>query len=563
MLVLLIIWSFLGTCCWSLGTLLLEFCFPNAIADQRDRFWVSLWLGIVILCNLLLVISFFTPLTTTVGITVWTIAIATAVLWRKTRSRLKELLSSLNHRSIYISIVTAMLVGIFASILTMWYDTGLYHYQVIKWLANFGTVPGLGLVHHRFAKPAALFTISAILEHSILTNRATGAVVGFITLVFVGQLLASVNKITDANQKKNFSDYFLATYSGYTLMSILLFDSSILKSTSPDGVIALISGIPLWVMLMHCQNGNKSTCLIATLLASSIVSFKWSGLVILGVVCIWAIFESIKSNFKATIFNIGLVGLTAILPLIPTLSYGFITSGCPLFPSSFLCLDVPWGVGKSNAETVKQFITDFQKWVQWGGSPRPDPLGWLLPWVQQQVLATVQICICVLLSFVVFSKFPKSSVWRQAGKYVVGMSLGGIIYVMLLSASIRFIIGYVSIVPAFWLAQLVSCRTLSKRWERGLWIVLLILWVILIIYFLIFHDRNPSLLIPQEVPELQVSLLQRKQAIDFNYIVLQSTDAQCWSADLPCTSGNLIENLDRVRLLNPDRGIGGGFRRAD
>jgi hypothetical protein len=54
MLVLLIIWSFLGTCCWSLGTLLLEFCFPNAIADQRDRFWVSLWLGIVILCNLLL-----------------------------------------------------------------------------------------------------------------------------------------------------------------------------------------------------------------------------------------------------------------------------------------------------------------------------------------------------------------------------------------------------------------------------------------------------------------------------------------------------------------------------
>jgi len=81
-------------------------------------------------------------------------------------------------------------------------------------------------------------------------------------------------------------------------------------------------------------------------------------------------------------------------------------------------------------------------------------------------------------------------------------------------------------------------------------------FLILIIYLPIFHDRNPSLFLPQEVP--QVSQLQKKQAIDFSYLFLQ-TDGQCWSADLPCTP----QNLDRVRLLNPDRGIGGGFRRAD
>ncbi len=563
MLVLLVVWLFLGICCWCLGTLLLEFCCPNAINDQSDRFFISQWLGIVILCNLLLVISFFTPLTTSVGLTVWLVAIATVILWRRTRLKIKELLASIDRRSVYISVISAILVGIFASILTMWYDSGLYHYQVIKWLANFGTVPGLGLIHHRLAKPASFFTISAVLEHSILTNRATGAVMGFVTLIFIAQLLSSIHKITDVNQKKNFSDYFLATYIGYTFVSIFLYNSSILKSTSPDAIVILMSGIPLWVMLMHRQNGNQSTCLIAVLLASGLASFKWSALVILGVVYTWAIFNSSRSNFKEFILNTSLISGTIILFIAPTLIYSFITSGCPLFPSGILCMDVPWGVGKSNAEAVKQFITDWQKWIQWGGSPRPDPLGWVIPWAQQEILAVIEICICVVFSLLLFPQFRKIPEWKRISKYVLSMSLGGVIYVMLLSPSIRFIIGYVSIVPSFWLAQSLSYRTVNKKWERRLWTTLVIMWLILIIYFPIFHDRNPNLLLPQEVPQPQVSQLQKKQALDFSYLALQSTDGQCWSADLPCTSGNIIENLDRVRLLNPDRGIGGGFRRAD
>jgi hypothetical protein len=556
MLILLIIWLFLGTCCWSLGTLLLEFCFPHAIAEQSDRFWLSLWLGIVILCNLLLVISFFTPLTTTVGITVWTIAITTAVLWRKTRLELQELFSSFDRRSIYISIVTAMLVGIFASILTMWYDTGLYHYQVIKWLANFGTVLGLGSIHYPFGLPATFFTISAVLEQSILTNRATGAVVGFITLVFLGQLLSGVNKITDANQKKSFSDYFLATYTSYSLISMCIYGFTILKSTSPDVIVAFMSGIPLWLMLLYQQNRNQSTCLIAVLLASGLVSFKWSGLVILGVVYLWAIFNLPKKNFREFIFNAMLISVTAFLPLIPTLSYGFITSGCPLYPSGILCLDVPWGVGKLRAEEVKLAISNWQKWGTFT-PPDPNPWGWLIPWAQREAYAVIQICVSLTCGFLIWFQSPKNiEEWRPISKYILGMGLGGIIYALILSPSIRFIIGYVNTICAFWLTQFIFCRTLSKKWERRLWIFLITVWFIPIIYFPIFHDRNPDLLLPQELKP--VTQLQIKQAIDFSYLVPQNDD-RCWSADLPCTP----ENLDRVRLLNPDRGIGGGFRRAE
>ncbi len=551
MLVLLIVWLFLGICCWCLGTLLLEFCFPNAINDQSDRFFISQWLGIVILCNLLLVISFFTPLTTSVGLTVWLVAIATVILWRRTRLKLKELLVSIDRRSVRVAMISAILLTAFSSTTTRFYDTGLYHYQVVKWLANFGTVPGLGLVHSRFSFNSSFFTISAILDHVILTNKVGGVVTGFVILISVGQLLASAHKITDLGHNKCFSDYFLAIYTSYTLISTYVFSFGILKSLSPDVIVALMSGIPLWVMLMHHQNSNQSTCLIAVLLTSGLVSFKWSGLVILGVVYIWAIFNSGKSNFKEFILNTSLISGTIILFIAPTLIYSFITSGCPLFPSGTLCLDTPWGVGQYRAEQMKQIISNWQKW----GSvtpPNPNSLDWLLPWAQREIQATIQISVSVLLGFLIFFKSSKTSALGKISKYILVMSLGGITYVMILSPSIRFIIGYVAIIPAFWLAQFLSCYAFSKKWERGLWIALVILWLIMVIYY-----RDTNLLMPQELP--QVSLLETKQAIDFSYLSPKLGDDRCWSADLPCTP----ENLDRVRLLNPDRGIGGGFRRAD
>ena len=550
MLILLPIWLFLGVEFWCLGTLLLEFCFPHAVIDQQDKFWVSQWLGIVILANLLLVISFFIPLTTAVGITIWILAIGAVILWRRTRLKLQELLGSLNRRSIYAGLIVVILVSAFSSTTVTFYDTGLYHYQVIKWLANFGAVPGLGLVHNRFAFPAPFFTISAILDQGIFTNRAGGVVTGFIILILLSQLLAIVHKITDASQEKFFSDYFLAVYSGYTLISVCVFSFGILKSLSPDPIVAFMSGIPLWVMLIDRQNSSPSTCLIAVLLASGLVSFKWSGLVILGVVYIWAIFNFPKSNLKEFIFNGMLISGIALLPLIPTLSYGFITSGCPLFPSGILCMDVPWGVGKLRAEEVKLIITNWQKWGA-VTPPDPNPWGWLIPWAQREVQAVIQICVSITCSFLTLFQSPKNVEWRPISKYVLGMGLGGIVYMMVLSPAIRFGVGYVSIIPAFWLAQFISCRTFGKRWEVGLWLALVIFWLIPIVYY-----RSTDLLMPQQLP--QASQLETKQAIDFSYLMPQNDD-RCWSADLPCTP----ENLDRVRLLNPDRGIGGGFRRAD
>lgn len=558
MIILLLIWCCLAIVCWCLGTLVLELISEKDSFHGADRFFISQWLGIVILANLLLVISFFTPLTTAVGITLSIGSIGTVILWRKTRLKLQELIKTIDRRSIVIGLVFGILISAFSSIATIWYDTGLYHYQVIKWLASFGTVPGLGLVHHRFSFSATFFTIPAVLEQGILTNRATGVLSGFVITIFVGQLLASVRKITNLTIEKNFSDYFLFTYSGYSIITICLYSFGVLRSPSPDTIVALMSGIPLWVMLFNWQSVDRSQSLIAVLLASGLVSFKLSGLLILVIVYGWAILNLKRGNWREFLFNATLVSLTALLPLIPALSYGFITSGCPLFPSSILCMDVPWGVGKARAEEVRQIITNFQKW---GTVTPPDsnPFGWLIPWARREGQATVQIFISLVFSFLLVGQSAKNSLFSSIKKYVLAMGIGGIVYMMLLSPSIRFGIGYLTIIPAFWFAGFVSLRTFRKRWEVGVWIVLVVLWLVPTVRYRStdFFYRVGDLAMPDPLPQL--SQLESKRAVEFDYLFPKNGDDRCWLADLPCTP----ENQDGVRLLNPDRGLAGGFRRAD
>ena len=77
-----------------------------------------------------------------------------------------------NNRSFhYILIVTALLALVFLK----WacdsiehYDTYLYHAQAIRWIEEYGVVPGLGNLHHRFAYNNSVFSLQALFSLSFL-----------------------------------------------------------------------------------------------------------------------------------------------------------------------------------------------------------------------------------------------------------------------------------------------------------------------------------------------------------------------------------------------------------
>ncbi len=59
------------------------------------------------------------------------------------------------------------------------YDTGLYHAQAIRWIEEYGVVPGLGNLHMRFAYNSAFMCLQALFSLQWLVGRSLHTVNGF------------------------------------------------------------------------------------------------------------------------------------------------------------------------------------------------------------------------------------------------------------------------------------------------------------------------------------------------------------------------------------------------
>lgn len=65
----------------------------------------------------------------------------------------------------------------------MHYDSDLYHAQSIRWIEEYGVVPGLGNIHVRFAYNSSFFALSALYSMKFLGGQSLHAVNGFFALL--------------------------------------------------------------------------------------------------------------------------------------------------------------------------------------------------------------------------------------------------------------------------------------------------------------------------------------------------------------------------------------------
>lgn len=66
-------------------------------------------------------------------------------------------------------------------------DTGLYHAQSIRWIEEYGVVPGLGNLHSRFAYNSAAFPLSALFSMRHIAGQSMHCVPGFMALLVAVQ----------------------------------------------------------------------------------------------------------------------------------------------------------------------------------------------------------------------------------------------------------------------------------------------------------------------------------------------------------------------------------------
>lgn len=595
MIILFFLILLLALAGFAAGTSLLGCLSLNRHLERTaDHAIVSVWAGIVVLANILLGISLFNPLSATVLSAAAILLIMLSIWPARTRKEISAILfSSSIETRIGISAI-ALGVAVYCSQVIVWYDSGLYHIQFIKWLSNFGLVPGLALIHWRLGIASSWFAIAAPLNHGILEGRIYSLPGGFCLFMMLSHLCLAWRNVL--NKKGLQRDFFIIAAIMLALPVMLVWGMP--NSPTPDFPVIALEIVTAWLLIIICTSEKKASAtisgvnnvlLVPIVLAAGAASIKLSAMPLLAIAYFLYVF---KERFSISRVVAGM--FTAALLLLPLAAAGLQISGCFFFPSTLYCIDTPSSLGASLVAEKSKVIME---WAKWGGAPPPPGAtgNWLPAWLAAEKVCASLIVLslistaCILLS-------PTGRMQLKESTPVLAAGILGPLFMLATAPSWRFGLGYLVLPPALAIAQHVAASppvwlrtgSLLRVNNIGLWGTLIAMAIALHSYAMprpsfkmldtIATHNDPAhgnahfnLQLPPKPWDIRYELdaTGTNATALFEGRPIVNTDAEftyftpnedgssevCWDAPLPCAPNKLAD----VKLLDPGKGIAGGF----
>ncbi|ELR97385.1 hypothetical protein [Gloeocapsa sp. PCC 73106] len=534
MLYLLIIWLILLPVCLSIGLFVLNLFQDEGFNRQGDRSILGVWLGIILLSISNLAVALILPLSPLVGMIIAVIWVLIAISSAKTYRELTYLFTSIYPRLLLQGLVLAIATAAFISQQIIWFDTGLYHLGSIHWLREYGSVTGLALIQSRFGFTSSWFAFSAPLMPSFIGENLGAVGNGFIFLITL--VWGLIGLYQGLSKNSILADWFAVAFSSLIVL-IYMADSAngySVISFSSDIPVAFLIGIVAWSLLI---TNNQ---IIPLILAIGTFSIKLTAIPLLLLALIFNI-RKIQRLFwvLALIFML----------LLPNTLVSLKTSGCPLYPSQLLCLNLPWKVSSETIKAEVNMIGNTSK-VDLENS-QVNPLIQIAKQRYKWLKNSLNFQVTFLAFIVSWGLGIYLFVFRKQNQiqWVILLGLLGSSFIIIISPFFRFGIGYFIVIPALFVADLLFARKVSFNNVK---FVLLIL--ICILLFRELPGLNSRWLLPPEVPSVN---LAKGQVNDIEYYYPVEPKFQCWMAQLPCAASPILRR--DIQLRNLDKGIQAGF----
>lgn len=566
MLYFIFVWTILLIVCCTIGVGLLHFLRTTAFQQMGERFVAAIWLGIICLSVLYLLVSLIFPLSSWVGAIIALVCCGLALLNRSVRSELLALKSTISLNVGLLYLAGAMLVALLSTNLVTWLDTGLYHYPMIHWLNQVGTVPGIALLFANFGFTSSWFAFAAPLNPAFLDARVSAVTGGFALLITLIQTGVAASYIL--RRQAQFSDWFLGFFSAISLACLVgsghLREISI--SPSPDIPVAVLTGVIVWAILVVAnaplsqsatapKNGPDSS-LVPLILAAGTVTIKLTALPLLIIGCGFYFFRNFRS-LKRLVDGVS----TVVLVLAPFLLAQVFTSGCPLFPASAFCFDTPWTVPVETKEWVSR-LTNWRSWYSSTSQAAALPVA-LLRWFADNRGNQIMTLIAIgsLVAFLFLLRTLRKSTIRGY-VWVIATQILGIAFYLGTSLLLRFALPCLILIPAL-LGATYCYLKFSKFSQAAAQPVLpsarfkpnlLLLGLLGVAAVASVSVASTRLLLP---PSMQSAPIAQKQVNNITYFAPEEPNV-CWKAELPCA----FEVTKDIYLRDPNRGFVAGFIRA-
>lgn len=431
------------------------------------------------------------------------------------------------------------------------YDSGLYHFNSIRWINEFPAVVGLGNLHGRFAFNQSFFTYVAALNFHPLFNQGRSVANGFLLLLTLATLIEPLWALRKQNWTSNPAHPF--RYGAPLLaLSVLLYiglDPMGYGITSPSTdfasvllqivmMTALCQGIGEW---RDTEQPQGEKVVLLCLVAVTAVTVKLSNIAFSATIIGICAIHAWRVCPRRTVL---LSGALALSMGAVWLIHGILLSGAPLYPSVVGHIDVDWAVPKARIMDEAKWI--YSSWTRQAGVQAGEVVsgrGWLPSWlaaisndltgiVYPVVISALFVVAGVIMSLV------KPMVSRRALEWVILLPLiAGLCFWCLTSPAPRYANALFLLLPmGAALLLLVSIRSfVSMRPFAVLACIVIFAATFHVTVFAVSHRRVITTIATtgwHAVPKVAM----REAVTESGLMVRVPIEGnQCWDASLPCT----------------------------
>ena len=581
MLYFVAVWTGLLAIFLTVGCGWLHWLNGKVIARSGDRALTAIWLGLVIVAISMLGLAIFVPLSPLAGIAIAALWLLLALRSREVRAELRQWASWLSFKLLLGYGLCSIAVAAFISQPVTWIDAGQYHYGFIQWFAKYGITPGLALINPQFGFVSAWFAIAAPFDFAVFEGRVSPIMNGVVLLVAVIQMVIALKRIASRQALLGdwFSLLFLLTVCTLLFQARLLSDITVLTvSPSPDSAIALLTFAIAWSMLVVStadidpDRGTLSTDLIPLVLSVGAVSIKLTALPLLAIAAGFYLFNGLKQKISLgnCLRRLAIASALILSLLWPFLTAEVLVSGCPLYPSTVACFNLPWTLPVVATQTLAEAT---HGWGQWFDQP-PSNVNrslWLLYQWFMKGPSTKLITFLILASVcsvIYFLRVLQTEKQRIGGLYslfwLAILAIVGTAFMMLKAPMFRFGMSYALLLPVLSISLLCHLKTRQKpgslltahpvkalkKLEYS-FLCVGTFWAISLSGSA-YDDIGHRLLIAPPLPTVALEVQESNQ---ITYFVSQDERRRCWATDLPC----VFIVRPEVKLRNPEIGLEGGF----
>ncbi|MFW6154414.1 MAG: LIC_10190 family membrane protein [Planctomycetota bacterium] len=335
------------------------------------------------------------------------------------------------------------------------YDSGLYHFQTIRWLNTHPIVPGLGNLHDRLAFNQSYFAYVASLNLFPYFGHGRSLANSFLVLLTVGMFLPSVLDVLRRPLALRGRHSFRLL--GLFVIPLVLYRSlavDYMASPSPHLSVSLLL-IVLFDLLMRgvadWRAGHREQdmrCVSVILLAATAVTVKLSTVVVAGAIAAAALaywWRRYRLRWRAWLRP--LVPAAAVLVL--WMGRGVILSGAPLMPSTAGYVEADWAMPREAIVKCHRAIAWWARDPGIHGFRSEDGWAWLTPWLGRAWSCRTAVVfplaggvVCLALAALLHAWWKQ----RPGGQWLVVVPIAaGLVFWFFTAPGLRFSR------PLFWL----------------------------------------------------------------------------------------------------------------